>query len=203
MHPRRAYRPKEIDADRAGHLVSGRRSLDESDHDWPEITKQPGPHRTDTPSGRTGRANHRAQGPKRWWPLVVPVVVVAVGASLLFPAGRHQWALSLFRQPTRYTTLSFNEAWALPATAVRGEPIAISFTVSNQEGHTVYYRYSLAQNDGKTSRTLDSSARRIAPGANWLVRTVIKPTCADSPCQIKVTLPGYPQTIDFLLTMKK
>jgi hypothetical protein len=147
-------------------------------------------------------ANRRGQKRRRWWPIVAPVTLLAVGASLLSPAARHQWALSLIRQPSHYTSLSFDEASALPSRALKGKPIAVSFTVSNQEGHSVHYRYVLTQSDSAASKILQSSARTVSSGANWNVHTTIKPTCATSPCQIKIALPGHPETIDFLLTVK-
>jgi hypothetical protein len=202
MHPRRAYRPNQADADRAGYLAPNRQPLDQRHDDWPGNAEHLDHQTRHQQTARTARPNHRGPRSKRWWPIVVPIAALGVGASLLSPAARHQWAISLFRQPTRYTTLSFNEAWELPAKAIKGKPVAVSFTVSNQEGRSVYYRYVLTQSDGRTSSILQSSARAVASGANWTVRTQVKPTCAKSPCQIKVALPGHPETIDFLLTVE-
>lgn len=139
---------------------------------------------------------------RRWWPVLVPLAVLAIGVSLLLPAGRHQWALSLFRQPMRYTALSFNKAWALPTTAVINEPIAISFTIGNQEGRAMDYRYGIIESAGGISHTLGESTRIVAAGATWIVSTVIRPTCATSPCRVEVWLPGHPETIDFLVTLR-
>lgn len=141
-------------------------------------------------------------GARRWWPTLTAIAGLAVGASLLWPAGRHQWALSLFRQPTRYTVLSFNKAWALPTTAVIDEPITVSFTVGNREGRVVDYRYVLSASGGGSSRILEESTRTIDAGARWTVSRVVRPTCDTSPCRIEVSLPGHSETIDFLVTLK-
>jgi hypothetical protein len=141
---------------------------------------------------------------RRWWPFVAPIALIAVGVSLLTPAGRHQWALSLFRQPTDYTALSFNKAWALPATAAWDAPLSVSFSVSNHEGRTIRYRYLLSETPGgesRTATTLKQSARVVPAGATWTVSTSVRPTCASSSCRVEVSLPGYPETIDFLVNL--
>jgi hypothetical protein len=137
----------------------------------------------------------------QWWPALIVIAVLAVGASLLFPASRHQWALSLFRQPARYTVLSFTDASALPASAVIKRPITVSFTVGNREGRALDYRYVLSASSGKTSRILRQSARTVAAGATWRVSAVVRPACQTSPCRIEISLPGHPETIDFLVSL--
>jgi hypothetical protein len=173
----------------ADELATGQRALTAT-------LRRPGWKRTARPDG------DREPGPRPWWPTLTILAVLAVGASLLFPAGRHQWALSLLRQPTRYTVLSFNQASALPATAVKNEPVTVSFTVGNNEGRVVGYRYVLSASSGGRSHILGASTRTVAPGATWTVSTVVRPTCDASPCRIEVWLPGHPETIDFLVTLK-
>jgi Protein of unknown function (DUF1616) len=141
---------------------------------------------------------------RRWWPFVAPVVLAALAISLLLPAGRHQWALSLFRQPTSYTALSFNHASALPARAVKNAPLRISFDIANHEGRAVRYRYVVSQTsagEASTFRMLGESAKSVASGTTWSVTTSIRPSCTRSPCRVEVALPGHPETIDFLLTL--
>jgi hypothetical protein len=133
---------------------------------------------------------------------LAPLVVLAIASSLISPAGRHQWALSLFRQETPTTTLFFNKAWTLPSTAVARAPLSVSFTIDNEEGRAVNYRYVLSVSDGKHSRVLRKSARIVDAGQAWTVSTVIRPACDVSRCHVEVSLPGYPETIDFLVTLK-
>ena len=133
---------------------------------------------------------------------MTPLAVLAIVFSLISPAGRHQWALSLFRQPTPTTTLFFNKAWALPSTAVARAPLSVSFTIGNDEGHAVNYRYVLSVSGGEHSRVLEESARVVDAGQTWTVYAVIRPVCDTSRCRVEVSLPGHPETIDFLVALK-
>jgi hypothetical protein len=157
---------------------------------------------TGSSSVRPDRTDQAEEPPtRRWWPVLVPLAVLVIGASVLVPSGRHQWALSLFRQPTPYTALAFNDASSLPAQAVINKPIAISFTVSNREGRKVSYRYVLTQSPSRTSSVLGQSAKTVAAGATWNVSTTVRPSCSSSPCRVQVSLPGHPETIDFLVSL--
>jgi O-antigen/teichoic acid export membrane protein len=151
---------------------------------------------------RNVRPPHRETGRRRWWPWLTALAALAVGVSLTLPGGRHQWALSLFRQPAHYTALSFNQAQNLPTMAIKGEAIKISFSIGNQEGHSIGYGYVLSASDGGSSRVLAKSAKTVATGATWTVSAMVRPTCDSSPCRIEVTLPGHPEKIDFLVTLR-
>ncbi len=153
-------------------------------------------------SKRTSDAYYRPErGSRRWWPAIAALGALAVGASLLLPAGRHQWALSLFRQPTPYTVLSFNHPAALPVTAGTNKPITVSFTVGNHEGRLTDYRYVLSASGGRSPHILAESMRAIAAGATWTVTTTVRPRCGTSACRIEVSLPGHPETIGFLVSL--
>jgi hypothetical protein len=164
------------------------------------------PSHRDRPSA-AGRARGRSplstaeQGrrARRWWPVLLPLTLVAILASVLLPAGRHEWALSLTKQPTPYTALSFQRPWTLPATDPFGRPIPVSFEISNQQGQPTRYQYVLAQSDGVVTSTLGGAARTIPAGATWTVSTVVRPTCPGSVCHIEVSLPGHPEVIDFVV----
>lgn len=139
---------------------------------------------------------------RRWWPIVTPLAALVIGVSLLLPGVRHQWALSIFRQPSRYTALSFNKSWALPSVARRDKPIRVSFTVGNQEERSELYRYVLSESAGRFSRKISESRRTVASGGTWTVSAVVRPTCRRSPCRIEVSLPGHREVIDFLVTLR-
>ncbi len=145
------------------------------------------------------RADREPRG-RRWWSILTPLALLAIGASLLWP-GRHQWALSLFRQPARYTVLSFSHASALPPKAHINEPIRVSFVVGNQEGHAVEYRYVLSTSGDGRFRILREAKRAVAADATWVVSAVVWPRCGSSRCRIEVSLPGHPEKIDFLITI--
>lgn len=138
---------------------------------------------------------------RRWWPVLVPLALLVVVVSLVTPAGRHQWALSIFRQPTKYTELSFNNAAALPKTAAANKPIDISFNIGNNEGEAVKYRYVVSESPSGKSKTLYSAEKNISPGAAQTIQVTVRPTCTSSPCEIVVSLPGHPETIDFLVNL--
>lgn len=150
---------------------------------------------------RCSAAAGQEPGRRRRWPIVALIVAMVVGISLLFPAGRHQWAISLFRQPTHYTALFFNKVSALPTTTARNETMTVSFTIGNHEGQAVHYRYVLTDSYGKQSQTLGQSTKTVASGATWTVWRVVRPKCAVSPCRIEVSLPGHPETIDFRVVL--
>jgi hypothetical protein len=138
---------------------------------------------------------------RRWWPVVVPLALIAVAASLILPAGRHQWALSLFRQPTYYTSLSFDKAWALPGTAAKGAPVVFSFSIGNHEGRAVAYRYLITEGPAGKGHAVGQSTRIVPPGATWTVAASVRALCTSSPCRVQVSLPGHPEIIDFLVAL--
>lgn len=155
------------------------------------------------PSREPGSIRRRRPGlaSRRWWPFLVPALVLAVSASLLSAAGRHQWALSLFRQPTYYTALYFGHASMLPSALVRGQRIPVSFYVRNEEGGPVDYQYVVTSSDGIYTDVLKQSRRTVAAGATWKVFIRVRPGCRLTPCRIEVALPGHLENIDFLMSL--
>jgi hypothetical protein len=129
----------------------------------------------------------------------MPTVLVAVAVTLLIPASRHEWAISLIRQPTRYTELYFDHPTGLPTALTSKQPIAFTFTIANRQGTVVRYPYviSVMPSDQKL---LSSSIVRIGDGHSRSIRARVVPDCLSSPCQIKVSLTGYPESIDFIVT---
>jgi hypothetical protein len=142
-----------------------------------------------------------ARRPSRWWPIGCAGAALVIAVSLLIPAGRHQWALSIIRQPTRYTALSFRYAWLIPKSGTSGAPFDLFFTVTNQEGRAVRYTYIIRQTDQVTTETLSQGGQTVQAGASWLVDTKVRPSCGISPCRVEVVLPGHAETIDFLIDL--
>ncbi len=142
-------------------------------------------------AGRAGRARRRR---------AAGIALLAAGVSLLVPASRHQWALSLARQPARYTALYFDHAGALPVRVPAAGPVRLSFTIENHEGQAERYRYVVSASSGRGRRLLGGSARVVRAGASWTVSAPVHPGCAAGPCRVQVSLPGHPETIDVLLS---
>jgi hypothetical protein len=137
----------------------------------------------------------------RWWPAAAVLAAGIALATVVSPAVRYQWALSLVRQPTRYTVLAFSDPSSLPATAVRGRPVPVSFTIGDDEGSLVSYRYVLASGSGTSLRTLSASGILVPSGATRTVTTSVVPQCAQPACRIQVSLPGQGEAIDFIVTL--
>ena len=144
-------------------------------------------------------------GRARWcWRVLAGAAGLASAISLLVPAGRHQWALSLLRQPTQYTVLYFDRAAVLQDRVTPGQPVQFAFTVGNREGRALRYRYVISTyplgSGGGRPLLLAESAKLVPAGSNWSVSVTVRPHCGSSPCRIQVSLPGHPETIDFLPT---
>ena len=144
------------------------------------------------PPSRVGR--HRRSRP--WWPFVVPLAVAALLVMLAFPGARHQLDVSLVRQPARYTTLAFVEPTALPTVIVAGKPLAFRFSVGNNEGSTVAYRYFVLATPSKKSSIFTGGSVAVREGRTRSVRVSAVPTCSGSPCRISVLLVNV-ESIDF------
>jgi hypothetical protein len=87
----------------------------------------------------------RQQPSWRWWLCGALLTLAIIITSMLSPYFRNEWKVSLGPQPASSTELSFNDAMALPTTAVRGKAVQISFKVTNESSGPVSYRYLLAQ----------------------------------------------------------
>lgn len=159
----------------------------------------------------SAHVNHRdstAQLPERkppkwrWWSALAIALTVLTVTSALSPVLRHQWALSLTRQPTPYTVLAFKQASALPTTAIRGKEIKVSFIINNEEGHPVRYRYVLASGSNRKLTSLSTSDKTVSAGTAWVVTESVVPKCAKAACKIQISLPSQQEKIDFLVTLR-
>jgi len=141
--------------------------------------------------------------PPRWdfWLLGTGLLAIALAAAtFLSPWVRHEWSLSWQRQPTPYTQLGFTSAASLPTTGVPGKGIPVSFTITNDEGRQVSYRYVVASGSGTTLTAITSGTAVIAAGHSFGVGIVVVPKCAAASCRVQVSLPEQAESIDFLLT---
>jgi hypothetical protein len=152
----------------------------------------------------TSRVREEAPGPGRqrpWWPFVTAIVVGGVAVSVLIPAGRHQWALSILHQPTTFTALSFNHPGSLPTAAKDGHSVAFTFSIGNHEGHTVRYTYVVTSSPGGSAPITSTAA--VSDGRTRAIAVSLEPRCNGSPCRIQVALPSENQSIDFLVFVPK
>ena len=148
----------------------------------------------------TDPSGHRWQGrPWRWWPVAAVLLPVGLAVSLILPAGRHQWALSLIRQPAHYTALSFNSASALPSKLRAGQLVSFSFRIVNREGRRTKYDYVISESSARSSRVVAQSARTLADGMASTVSAKFHVRCRSSPCRIGISLVGQPEKIYFLV----
>ncbi len=129
------------------------------------------------------------------------ILVIGVAISVIVPAGRHQWALSLLRQPTHYTALSFDHPTSLPTEVKAEESLAFTFSIGNHEGHTDHYVYVVSSSPGGS--TLMTSKTTVADGQTRAIAVIARPHCSGSPCRIQVTLLNNDQSIDFLVSVPK
>jgi len=141
---------------------------------------------------------------RRRWPLLLAVLAILIGLTLVSPSGRHQWAVSLIRQPTPYTTLSFQDAAGLPHNVESGAPVHLTFTVANHEGRLTDYPVVLssANADGAGAVTaLLRTTVTVPSGGQRTMSVSVRPACKTSACELQVSLPGQAETIDVVLAM--
>jgi hypothetical protein len=144
---------------------------------------------------------HPAARPNwRTWALAAALAVVAACASLMSPALRQQWLISLVRQPAPYTALAFTSPANLPVTAVAGQDMSLAFTISNHQGQPIRYRYVLASGSTTTLTRLRTGSKLVRAGQEWTVKTAFAPKCRTRECRIQVSLPGQHEHIDLLVT---
>ena len=139
----------------------------------------------------------------RWdlWLLGTGLLAIALAAAgFLSPWVRHEWSLSVQRQPTPYTQLGFTNAANLPTTGAPGKGIPVSFIITNDEGRQVSYRYVVASGSGTTLTAISSGTTVIAAGQSSGVSVVVVPKCAAASCRVQVSLPEQNESIDFMLT---
>jgi uncharacterized membrane protein len=131
-------------------------------------------------------------------------VLVVVGAivvvSLVLPVGRHQWAESLIRQPSPYTTLAFADPTGLPKSIVSGEPVEFTFTIGNEQARDQVYHYVAKSSPTKITAyggyfAVGSVA--VPVGSSRQVTVSADPGCTASPCNLSVILTGHGESIDF------
>jgi hypothetical protein len=134
-----------------------------------------------------------------WWLFGAGLVsALAIAASMVSPYVWHQLAISLFRQTTPYTQLAFKDATTLPGIVAQGQPMGISFTITNDEGKSVDYHYVVSSGSGTGLVSLTSGSSTVAAGATWVVNTTVVSQCTRDTCRVQVSLPEQNESIDFI-----
>jgi hypothetical protein len=140
----------------------------------------------------------------RWelwvWGSVLALLVIVV-TGLISPYVRHEWGLSLRRESTTYTELGFTDASALPARAVRGRVLRVSFEVTNDGARPISYRYVISSGVGRQLVVLSSETSSVAGGKTWEVNNWVAPKCPQASCKVQVALPQVNEQIYFILTL--
>jgi hypothetical protein len=126
---------------------------------------------------------------------VVPLAIAAVVASIVLPAGRHQWAESLVRQRSTYTALAFVNPTALPLEISSGQQVSFAFSVANEESSGIRYRYLVTSSP--TKQIIGGGSLRIPTGGTGVVHMSVLPRCASSPCRISIDLVDYSESVGF------
>jgi O-antigen/teichoic acid export membrane protein len=141
---------------------------------------------------------------RRWWPFIAVAAALLVGASLATPAGRHQWDVSIFRQPTHYTTLSFEDAAHLPSTVVAGRSVQLVFAVGNNEGKRLAYAYVVtsANAAGGDVKVVEHATVTVPSGRVQAVAVRAAPVCASSSCRLTIRLPKQSESINALIRVQ-
>jgi hypothetical protein len=163
---------------------------------------------TEAPAAEAGlpsseASSIEAQPPgRRWWPAGLCIAIVLIGLSLVVPAGRHQWALAIVRQPTPYTALAFQDPASVPTALQPDGSLAVSFTITNNEGRQLRYAFVVTSTSGSQIPTvLQRGTVQVPGGARGAVAVSVKPVCHGSPCTVAISLPGHPETIDALVNL--
>jgi hypothetical protein len=110
----------------------------------------------------------------------------------------------LIRQPTPYTTLSFQDVAGLPHNVESGAPVHLTFTVANHEGRRIDYPVVLRSGNADGAGTVTALLRTtvtVPSGGQRSTSVSVRPACKTSACELQVSLPEQAETIDVVLAM--
>jgi hypothetical protein len=123
--------------------------------------------------------------------LVVGVMQTAPGRDLLRSAG-------LSGAPERYTALAFAKPASLPEQLpARRAAIRIPFSLRNEEGRDVVYRWTVVEVGARGRRQIAAGATGLRAGGDVWVRPRGRVACAGARTRIEVSLAGMGESIGF------
>lgn len=154
----------------------------------------------DAPQGDTGgvrdvgdpAATRRRGGDRRATPVVL-VLVLAVAALAFLQLGGRGAAdrLGILSRPERYTSLSFADPSSLPTSLPGGAPTSLRFTITNREGQTRTYDWSIVVRaaGGRTGAWTGPTGRAtVGDGRQVTVAVALRPPAHLGPSTVEVRL---------------
>lgn len=109
----------------------------------------------------------------------------------------HQVEISVARQPTPYTQLFFNDPSVLPTQLPVHKKSKFAFTITNDEGHSVFYQYDVTMSNARSSEVVRRGSVMLANNGTATFTVAIEPKTRKSRYLINVVLIGEGQSIHF------
>ncbi len=165
-----------------------------------------GPERADTnPAGNETRRGDRREDTREDTRrragitvglAVLLLLVVAIVAA--FPRQiKHQWELSVVRQPTPYTQLYFTAPASIPRVLAVGQQNTFDFTIENDEGRASRYTYVVTLEDSRARQQVSKETVMVNSGERVTRAVTVDPTDKASRYLVSVTIPTLNQSIQF------
>lgn len=127
---------------------------------------------------------------------VLLLLLVAIAAA--FPRQlKHQWELSVVRQPTPYTQLYFTAPASIPSVLAAGQQNTFDFTIENDEGRAYRYTYVVTLQDSRARQQVSKETVMVNSGERVTRAVTVDPTDKESRYLVSVTIPTLNQSIQF------
>lgn len=142
-----------------------------------------------------------ATGPFRRHPfrLATAICLLAcAGYAAAEPAwARHQIAISLTPQPTRYSEIFFSNLAAVPSRLVPGVTTKVPFAIINREGRTVRYTYSVVVTAPRVSSVAETGQVVIGNNEKADLIATFRPEEANALYDVRIRLARPHEAIEF------
>jgi hypothetical protein len=132
------------------------------------------------------------------WAGAAIFIALAGILAIVFPTQfKHQFAISVTRQPTPYTQLFFANSTTLPRELSLNRPNDVKFTVVNNEGRAATYHYTVTMAVGNQAKIAGQGSFALGDNQSITQTAVIKPSSRRSQYLVKITLDGTGSFIQF------
>jgi hypothetical protein len=129
---------------------------------------------------------------------LVAFVGLVAGVAVIFPEQfKHQIEISIVRQPTPYTQLFFSNPTSLPTTLDVTRSTYFEFTVVNDQGHAMLYRYSVKLAYARRSTLVAKGSLWVGNNQSIKRAITIDPRVHKARYLITVELSNVGQSIHF------